>query len=87
MIKMWAKVMVKDKIISQYVYESIDNFSETDFFKHIEKICHHLDIPTPIILPVHIKNFYEFNNIVFRSNDFVESIDFDKLTLENAITR
>ena len=80
---MWAKVMVKDKIISQYVYESIDNFSDETFYLHVAEICHKLDIPTPIVLGMHIKHFVNYNNTTFKARDFVENINFDKLNIEN----
>lgn len=83
MIKMWAKVMIKDKIVNQIVYESIDNFSDETFYLHIAEICHKLDIPTPIVLPMHIKHFTHYNNTTFKFRDFVENINFDKLNIEN----
>ena len=83
MLKIWAKVMKKDKIVKQLVYESIDNFSADTFHLHVAELCHKLDLPTPIVLPSHIKHFVLYNNTTFKSRDFVESIDFDKLNLEN----
>lgn len=83
MIKMWAKVMIKDKILKQYVYESIDNFSDETFYLHIAEICQKLDLPTPIVLPSHTKHFTHYNNTTFKKRDFVEEIDFEKLNIEN----
>ena len=76
--------MVEGKITRSYIYESIDNFNEEHFYKHIEKICHEIDIPTPVILKNHIANYVDFNNAIFLPRDFVESIDFDKFIIENA---
>ena len=84
MIRIWARTMKDHKITRSYIYESIDNFSEAVFFKHIEKICHELDIPTPMILKNHINNYVDYNNALFSSRDFVESIDFDSFIIENA---
>lgn len=84
MIRIWARTMKDNKISRSYIYESIDKFTEEAFFKHIEKICHELDIPTPMILKNHINNYVEFNNSVFSPRDFVESIDFDSFIIENA---
>ena len=85
MIRIWARTMNDNKISRSYIYESIDNFSEDKFFKHIENICHELDIPTPMILKSHITNYVDFNGSTFLPRDFVESIDFDRFILENAI--
>lgn len=84
MIRVWARTMVDGKITRSFIYESIDNFSEEKFFLHIQKMCHEIDIPTPVILKSHIKNYVDFNNSVFLPRDFVESIDFDKFIIENA---
>ena len=77
--------IVDGKITRSYIYESIDNFVEEKFHFHIEKMCHELDIPTPAILKSHITNYVDFNNSVFLPRDFIESIDFDKFIIENAI--
>ena len=83
MIKMWAKMMNSDKIISQITYQSIDNFTDDTFYLHVAEICHKLDIPSPIVLPMHIKHFTHYGNTTFKGRDFVESINFDKLVIEN----
>ena len=84
MIRIWAHTMNESKNTRSFIYESIDSFSEEKFRFHIEKICHELDIPTPVILKTHILNYENFNIITFYARDFVESIDFEKLILENA---
>lgn len=84
MIRIWARTVQDGKITRSHIYESIDNFSDDMFHKHIEKICHELDIPTPAILKSHITNYVDFNNCVFLPRDFVESIDFEKFVIENA---
>ena len=84
MIRIWARTMKDGKITRSFIYESIDNFSTESFFKHIEKMCHEIDIPTPAILKTHINNYVDFNNSTFLPRDFIESIDFDSFIIENA---
>ena len=84
MIRIWAHTMVDSKNTRSFIYESIDNFSEEKFRFHIEKICHELDIPTPVILKTHTNNYENFNIVTFYARDFIEYIDFEKLILENA---
>ena len=84
MIRIWARTVADEKITRSYIYESIDNFEEDKLYLHLERICHELDIPTPVILKSHIKNYVDFNNSVFLARDFVESIDFEKFIIENA---
>lgn len=84
MLRIWARTVVDGKISKSYIYESIDNFAEDTFRAHIEKMCHELDIPTPAILKSHIKNYVDFNNVVFLPRDFVEWVEFEKFIIENA---
>lgn len=84
MIRVWAHTITDGKITKSFIYESIDNFNAEKFYSHIEKMCHELDIPTPVILKSHINNYVDFNNTTFLPRDFVESIDFDKFIIENA---
>lgn len=85
MIKIWAKVMKNNRISKQTTF--FDNDPKMDyskFFDYLTKICHTLDIPTPIILKSHIFNYAKFNFVRFNRDDFVESVNFDCLWLENA---
>ena len=59
MLRIWARTTKDGKITRSYIYESIDNFNEETIRKHIEKICHEIDIPTPLILKIHITNYVE----------------------------
>ena len=85
MLRIWARTTQELKITNSYIYTSVDNFSSEEFHLHIQKICNELDIPTPIILPSHINNYIEFNYTTFLARDFIETVDFDKFIIENAI--
>lgn len=85
MIRLWAKVMVDHKIKKDLIYESIEQYSRDTFFLHISEICHQLDIPTPVLINADYSTYENFNNIKFLPRDFVESIDFDNLVIENAL--
>lgn len=49
----------------------------------IREICDTLDVPTPVILPAHYKNFYRFHNTRFKQDDFIESLGYDMLVVED----
>ena len=83
MIRIWAKVMVKDKISKSYVFEREGSIDYSEFFDYVRDICEHLDIPTPVIIKTHLFNFAKYNVLKLKKDDFVEKIDFDKLVLEN----
>mgnify|MGYP003465010568 CR=1 FL=1 len=87
MIRLWAKTVKGHKITKSFIYESIDNFHEETFYLHIQELCQKIDIPTPVILKFHVDNYINFNNCVFIPRDFVESINFDKLIIEDASLR
>lgn len=85
MVRIWAKVMKKDKILKQFVYEHEGLTDYSIFFDYLKDICETLDIPTPVLIKTHLFNYAKYNVVRFKKDDFVESIDFDKLVLENAL--
>jgi len=83
MFRIWAKVMVGEKIVKQIAYERDDKFVYSQFFSYLSDICEELDIATPIILKTHIFNYAKFRTVKFLPRDFAEKPDFDKLVLDN----
>ena len=86
MFKIWAKVMVKEKIIKQVTYENDGPFVNSQFFTYVSDICGELDIATPIVLKTHLFNYAKFRTVRFLPRDFAEAPDFDKLILDNITT-
>jgi len=82
-MKIWAKVMKDGKIKKQFVYERDEQLVYSKMFEYLADICMALDVPTPVIVKAHIFNFAKFNHVKFIASDFVESISFDHLFLEN----
>ena len=85
MIRIWAKVMKKDKILSQYMFEKFSEMDYSEFFSYLKEICENLDIATPVLIKTHLFNYAKYNIVRFTQSDFVEQISFDKLVLENAL--
>lgn len=85
MIRIWAKVLKKDKIIKQFVYEREGATDYSEFFNYLRDICENLDVPTPVLIKTHLFNYAKYNVLRFKQDDFVEKINFDKLVLENAL--
>ena len=85
MVRIWAKVLKQDKILKQFVYEREGATDYSQFFDYLKDICETLDIPTPVLIKTHLFNYAKYNVVRFKKEDFVESIDFDKLVLENAL--
>lgn len=84
-MKIWAKLITDGKIKQQFVYENPERLTYSHFFDYLTDICHELDIPTPVLLKTHIFNFAKFNHVKFVQRDFVESLDYDQLFLENIV--
>ncbi len=76
--------MKKDKILKQYVLEKEGSLDYSLFFDYLREICENLDIATPVLIKTHLFNYAKYNVVRFKESDFVESIPFDKLVLENA---
>ena len=87
MFKIWAKILKDGKIRSQFVYEPGEKIDYSHFLSYLMDICRELDIPTPVLLKTHIFNFAKFNHVKFVPRDFVESVDFDSLLLENIVLK
>lgn len=87
MFRIWAKIIKDGKIVSQTTYEKDDKFAYSHFFNYLADICEELDIATPILLKTHIFNYAKFNTVRFLPRDFAESVDFDKLILENIVVK
>ena len=80
---MWGKIIKEGKIIKQVTYERVDKFTYSSFFNYLADICEELDIATPVLLKTHIFNYAKFNTVKFIPRDFAESVDFDRLVIEN----
>ena len=85
MFKIWAKIITDGKIEKQLTYEREDKFSYSDFFTYLADICEGLDIATPVLIKTHIFNYAKFNTVRFLPRGFAETVEFDKLVLENIV--
>lgn len=85
MLKIWAKTIIqKDKIQKDLLFTRPEPYVPENFMAYLMEICYEMDIPTPVVLKSHKHNFAQFNTTRFRASDFVESVDFEVLVLENA---
>lgn len=85
MFRIWAKVYSEDHIEKQTVYSQEERFTYAQFFRYLADICTELDVPTPVLLKTHIFQYAKFNRVVFRPADFLESVPFTRLVLENIL--
>jgi hypothetical protein len=83
MFRLWAKILIGEKIVKQLTYEGDGKLIYSQFFKYLADICEGLDIPTPILMKTHIFNFAKFRTVKFLPRDFADTPEFDKLVIEN----
>jgi len=86
-MKIWAKVIKNEHTTKNTLYEVKGVFDNAHLLDYLTDICQSFDIPRPMVLNKHFRQFHNFNHTVFKPEDFVESIDFDKFTIEIAIDR
>lgn len=82
-MRIWAKLMTDGHIKKDFVYERPEKLTYAHFFDYLTDICAKLDIPTPVLMKTHIFNFAKFNHVKFLKRDFVDSLDYDYLFIEN----
>ena len=80
MVKIWGKVIKNERIIKNQVLE-IDE-TNTSFFDMLKNMCETLNIPTPVLLDKHVYDFNVFNISTFKPDDFIESVKFNRFTLQ-----
>ncbi len=84
-MRIWAKLMTDGHIKKDFVYEKPERLTYARFFDYLTEICLALDIPTPVLTKAHLFNFAKFNHVKFLARDFVESLGYDHLFLENLL--
>ena len=84
-MKIWVKLITDGKICKQTVYEKDERLTYSHFFDYLVEICQEMDIPTPVLTKTHIFNFAKFNHVKFLPRDFVETLGYGHLFLENLI--
>lgn len=83
MVKIWVKTNLNKKITKSEIFVFEGKYEEARFEEYVREICNDMDIPTPVVLSSHVSAFTRYNISRFKKGDFVESVDFDELSLEN----
>ena len=83
MVKLWIKTIKKDKIIKQTEVFRDEKFFYSKFSEYLSEGCYALDEATLVVLKSHIMNFAKYNMAEFKPSDFIESVKFDRMIVEN----
>lgn len=78
MARLWARIIKNHRIDRQDTYPCI--WGEED--EALTYLCKSFDIPKPIWLPKHEREYEAFRRTAFTGDHFVEEIDFDRFEIE-----
>ena len=83
-MRIWAKTTTHQKIQSEVVREfSLARPSDLEgWIPILHELCQALDLSRPVVLEKHIRELEQFSHTVFRQNDFMESVSFDRFEIE-----
>ncbi len=85
MFRLWGKVFKNNRMIDDHVYEC--PAEETDMsrtkkvYAGLDDICKHFDLSVPMWFDSNINEFKRVDKTRFRSDNFIDSIDFDYLEI------
>lgn len=83
MLKICGTIMKNNKIIRDIIVTSDINKSYQENLKQcIIEICNKFDISKPYWLPMNLKEYNKKNKTSFNQNNFIDTIDFDKLIIQ-----
>ena len=74
----WVRLMRKNKIDRDITVPCMIE----DWQDALEQACHALDVPRPMILPRHQRDFDSFSQARFLPDHFVEETGFDRMEVE-----
>lgn len=79
MTEIWVKLISEQRIVNDFIYKS----SGENLEQMLRSICEKADIPAPLLLEKHKRQYKTFNQTKFIKEEFVESVNFDRLVIEN----
>lgn len=78
MARLWARIIVKHRISRQATVPCVPDGVE----EALNELCREFDIPNPIWLRKHEREFEEFRCTAFLPEHFIEDVPFQKLEIE-----
>ena len=78
MARLWARIIIKHRIARQNTAPCAWGEAEAA----LTELCRDFDIPCPIWLGKHEREFEEFRHTAFLPEHFMEDVPFDRLEIE-----
>lgn len=82
-MKLWFKILKDDKMIYSATEENSLSLNQEDYERTLTEMCHKANLSTPVSLVPHFMSLVRFNVTDYLPRDFIESVDFDKVIIEN----
>lgn len=74
----WVRLMKKNRIDKDITAPC----SQETWQEALETACQKMDVPRPMILPRHERDWDQFSQARFLPDHFVESVNFDRMEVE-----
>lgn len=81
MVNLWVRIIKKQRIVQSNTVKMTENVQDA-----LSQVCAIMDIPRPMFLQKHIREWEQFRQTSFSQDHFVEPVYFDKLELEQIDT-
>lgn len=82
-MKIWFRMMADNHLIKELTVENLEDDTRTHkVLSAVESMCRSFDLPSPIWLESSISDFKKNSRVRFRSESFVEDIDFDYIDMQ-----
>ena len=74
----WVRLMHKNRIERDLIVAC----ASEQWQEALEDACHRLDVPRPMVLPRHERDWRQFSQARFLPEHFIESVPFDRMEVE-----
>jgi len=83
-MKYWGILRTDGRIVNDVLLESdYQKKNEIeDYAVLVSELCRALDLSRPVLLKKHLNDLDRFSRVVFKSEDFMEPVDFDRFEVE-----
>lgn len=83
-MRIWVKCIHNNRILADAVHEftPVRHPDSEVWHSVLADVCRTMDISRPVILSKHLREIEQFGRTAFLQGDFMEGIDFDKMTME-----
>lgn len=82
MLKAWGKIIKNGKLIKSEIYKSEKSSLDNAMLEALEFFGRTFDIEVPMWNAKHTVELGVFRRVVFREDDFIDKINFDRFEIE-----